>query len=92
MHGGFGLIMGKVPEEFWIPKLRTLAKKVLSQCYGCKRFNTAPEPRPLQGNLPKERTERMMPFDVVGIDYRAQFITEAKTMRRNRICLSTPVL
>ena len=34
LHAGVGLIMSKVREEFWIPKLRALAKKVLSQCYG----------------------------------------------------------
>ena len=69
LHGGVGLIMSKVREEYWIPKLRTLAKKVLSHCYGCKRFHTAPEPSPPQGNLPKERTEGMTPFEVVGVDY-----------------------
>ena len=29
LHGGVGLIMSKVREEYWIPKLRALAKKVL---------------------------------------------------------------
>ena len=57
LHGGVNLIMSKVREEYWIPKLWALAKKVLSHCYGCKRFHTAPEPSPPQGNLPKERTE-----------------------------------
>ena len=83
--------MSKVREEFWIPKLRTLAKKVLSPCYGCKRFNTAPEPRPPQGNLPKERREGGRHSTWWVSIMRAQFITEARTMRRNRIYLSTPV-
>ena len=39
LHGGVGLIMSKVCEEYWIPKLRALAKKILSNCYGCKRFH-----------------------------------------------------
>ncbi|XP_028405809.1 uncharacterized protein LOC114528390 [Dendronephthya gigantea] len=69
LHGGVALIMSKVREEFWIPKLRTLAKKVLSCCYGCKRFHIVHEPTPPQGNLPKERTEGMTPFEIVGVDY-----------------------
>ena len=69
LHGGVGLIMSKVREEYWIPKLRALAKKVMSQCHGCKRFHTAPAPNPPPGNLPKERTDGTTPFDVVGVDY-----------------------
>ena len=69
LHGGVGLIMSKVREEFWIPKLRALAKKILNRCYGCKRFHTAAEPSPPPGNLPRERTEGMTPFEVVGVDY-----------------------
>ncbi|XP_028404086.1 uncharacterized protein LOC114526758 [Dendronephthya gigantea] len=69
LHGGVALIMSKVRDEFWIPKLRTLAKKVLSCCYGCKRFHTVHEPTPPQGNLPKERTEETTPFEIVGVDY-----------------------
>ena len=78
LHGGVGLIMSKVREEHWIPKLRALAKKVLSHCYGCKRFHTTPEPSSPQGNLPKERTEGETPFDVVGVDYAGPIYYQSK--------------
>ena len=78
VHGGVGLIMSKVHEEHWIPKLRALAKKVLSRCYRCKRFHTTAEPSPPQGNLPKERTEGEMPFDVVGVDYAGPIYYQSK--------------
>ena len=41
LHGEVGLTMAKVREEFWIPHLRRLAKKVIRECYGCKRFQAA---------------------------------------------------
>ena len=66
MHGGVDLIMSKVGEKYWIPKFHALAKKILSHCYECKRFHTAPEPSPPQGNL---RKKEPAPFDVVGVDY-----------------------
>ena len=69
LHGGVGLTMSKVRDEFWIPTLRSLVKKVIGKCYGCKRFYTTPMPAPPQGNLPKERTEGEIPFEVTGVDY-----------------------
>ena len=38
LHGGVSLTMANVREEHWIPCLRRLVKKVIKQCYGCKRF------------------------------------------------------
>ena len=38
LHGAVGLTMAKLREDFWIPRLRRLVKKVIRQCYGCKRF------------------------------------------------------
>ena len=32
LHGGVGLTMAKIREEYWIPRLRRLAKKVIKQC------------------------------------------------------------
>ena len=87
LHGGVSLIMSKVREEFWTPKLRTLAKKVLSQCYGFKRFNTAPEPRPSHGNLPKVRTEGITPFGVVGIDYAGPIYYRSKNNEKKSYIL-----
>ena len=39
LHGGVGLTMVKVRERHWIPRLRRLAKRVIKDCYGCKRFH-----------------------------------------------------
>ena len=61
--------MSKVRDEFWIPTLRSLVKRVIGKCYGCQRFYTTPLPAPPQGNLPKERTEGEIPFDVTVVDY-----------------------
>ena len=61
--------MSKVRDDYWVPTLRSLMKKVIGKCYGCKRFYTTPIPAPPQGNLPKERTEGKIPFEVTGVDY-----------------------
>ena len=38
LHGGVGLTMAKVRDQYWVPKLRQLVKRVRSECWGCKRF------------------------------------------------------
>lgn len=69
LHGGVGLTMAKVREEFWIPRLRRLAKKVIRECYGCKRFQAVALAAPPPGLLPLERTEGSTPFEIVGVDF-----------------------
>ena len=62
LHGGVGLTMAKLREEFWIPRLRRLGKKVIRQCYGCKRFQAVALATPPPGLLPPERTKGSAPF------------------------------
>ena len=37
LHGGVGLTMARVREEFWIPRLQKLTKRVARKCSRCKR-------------------------------------------------------
>ena len=70
LHGGVGLTMAKLREEFWIPRLRRLVKKVIRQCYGCKRFQTVALATPPPSLLPPERTKALAPFfEVIGVDF-----------------------
>ena len=69
LHGEEGLAMAKVRDSHWIPRLRKLVKRVIKQCYGCKRFQITAFSNPPQGNLPRDRTEGNLPFQVVGVDY-----------------------
>ena len=69
LHGEVGLTMAKIREEHWIPCLRCLAKKVIRQCYGCKRFQAVALAAPPPGLSPPERTEGSSPFEVVGVDF-----------------------
>ena len=69
LHGGVGLTMSKIREKYWVPKLRQLSKQIIRKCYGCKRFQARAFANPPTGNLPKERTEGEVPFQVIGIDF-----------------------
>ena len=69
LHGGVISTMAKVREQYWVPRLRRLARKIVKSCYGCRRFQVQAFSCPPQGNLPRERTEGQIPFQVIGVDY-----------------------
>ena len=73
LHGGVGLTMARVREDYWVPRLRQLIKRLRHGCHGCKRYHTQPLAAPLPGNLPEDRTKGERPFQVIGLDYAGPF-------------------
>ena len=69
LHGGVGLTMTQIRRRYWIPKLRSLAKRQIKSCYACRRFQAAAVVQLPPGLLPKDRTEGNHVFQVVGVDY-----------------------
>ena len=69
LHGGVGLTMAKVRSQYWIPRLRQLAKRTIRACHGCKRFQATALKSPQEGNLPTDRTVGSTAFQVIGVDY-----------------------
>ena len=69
LHGGVGLTMAAIRSRYSIPRLRQLAKRMIKRCYGCKQFQAVAHAHPPVGNLPKDRTEGSVPFQVIGVDF-----------------------
>ena len=69
LHGGVGLTMAKVRSQYWIPRLRQLAKRTIRACHGCKRFQATALKSLQEGNLPTDRTVGSTAFQVIGVDY-----------------------
>ena len=68
-HGGVGLTMTLICQEYWVPRLRQLTKKVIRGCHGCRRFQVAAFTNPPTASLPTDRTEGSIPFEVLGVDF-----------------------
>ena len=49
LHGGVVLTMTTMRGQYWIPKLRQLTKRIIRNCYGCKRYNIKPYDTPPPG-------------------------------------------
>ena len=57
IHWGVILTMARKRDQYRIPTLRQLVKRIIERCYGCKRFNISHYPKPSQGLIPTDRTK-----------------------------------
>ena len=87
IHEGVTLTMTRIRDQYWIPTLRQLAKRIIKRCYGCKRFNISHYPKPSQGLIRTDRTKKDLPFSVIGTDYAGPFICKTKGKRDIKVYL-----
>ena len=48
IHGRVTLAMTKIRDQYWIPTLKQLVKRIIKKFHGCKRFNISHYPKPSQ--------------------------------------------
>ena len=70
--------MAAIRSRYWIPRLRQLAKHMIKRCYGCKQFQDVAHAHLPVGNLPKDRTEGSVPFQVIGVDFAGSITYQIK--------------
>lgn len=58
-------------------------KQVIRNCHGCKWFQVAALTSPHTENLPKERTERSVPYKFIGVDVAGPIKYLSKDQERN---------
>ncbi|XP_074608762.1 uncharacterized protein LOC141863201 [Acropora palmata] len=68
-HLGVANTMAALREEWWIPRLRALVKKLIQRCNVCKVFAAKPYEAPVTAALPEFRTEVSRPFQYTGVDF-----------------------
>ena len=84
MHEGVISTMTAVRENYWITKLQQLTKKVIKNCFGCKRFQVKPFATPPQGQLAIDRTTGSRPFQVIGADFAGPIMYRAKNKKEKK--------
>ena len=85
IHRGVNITIMNIRENYWIPGLRQLTKKVIRKCHGCKRFQSKPFTTPIPGYLPKARTDQNMLFKVIGADYTGPIYCKTKSEREVKV-------
>ena len=68
-HNGVKNTIAELRMKFWISKARSFAKKVLSNCVSCHRYNSRAYKYPENSNLPAERLTEDVTFSCTGVDY-----------------------
>ena len=66
IHGGVGLTMASVRENYWVPRLRRATKKIVRSCYGCRRYLAKPIDAPPVGICQKIALKGLEPFRLWG--------------------------
>ena len=87
VHQGVTLTVARIRDQYWIPTLRQLVKRIIKRCYVCKRFNISHYPKPSQGLIPTDRTKQDLPFSVIGTDYAGPFICKTNGKRDIKVYL-----
>ena len=57
MHVEVTLTMARIRDQYWIPTLRQLVKRIIKRCYECKKFSISNYPKPSQGLIPTEQNK-----------------------------------
>jgi len=77
-HKSVNFVMAAVRNEFWIPRLRTMVKRIKRECESCKILMATPYSAPDVGPLPLIRTTAKYPFAVTGVDFVGPFCVKGR--------------
>ena len=76
--------MTTVRDQYWIPKSSQLTKRVIRNCYGCKRYHIKPYDTPSPGQLAKGRTTGTRAFQVIGLDFAGPIMYKKGNSKQNK--------
>ena len=76
-HAGPGVTRAKILQMLWIPRSSNTIKRILKDCYNCKRATGPAFKWPKSPDLPASRTKPEA-YDVIGCDLTGAFIVRNK--------------
>ena len=90
LRGGVSTTLCRMREKFWIPKLRSLTKRVIHNCDICRRFRKKPLTTSCTSDsvLPVFRAELSEPFAVTGVDFAGPMYYKIKKSTTAKACIA----
>ena len=67
-HEGVDHVRNELRQQYWILRCRATVRKILHQCYYCRRRKAKPVP-PMMARLPYDRLQIAPAFSKVGVDF-----------------------
>ena len=75
LHNGTKETLAEVRTKYWIPRGRSVTRKIVSQCVTCRKFEGPPYKSPAPPPLPECRVTRAPAFTHTGVDFTGPLIT-----------------
>ena len=91
MHSGVKATLTELRARFWIPKGRSMVRRILHRCTVCRRFEGQPYHAPPPPPLPPFRVEEAPPFTHTGVDFAGPLYVRGEDGSSSKvwICLYT---
>ncbi|GFY68601.1 integrase catalytic domain-containing protein [Trichonephila inaurata madagascariensis] len=88
MHGGTASTLAQVRSNYWILKGRQLVKKVIRNCFICRKYLAKPIDQ-LTSPLPSDRINQTPAFSVSGLDFAGPLCVNFGELQNSYIVLFT---
>lgn len=83
-HQQQAAVVSEIRQKYWVPHLRTIVRRVKSQCTFC-RIKAARPAEPVMGQLPRDRlTPFVRPFTYTGVDFFGPMFVSVGRRREKR--------
>lgn len=80
MHSGLQGTLMQLRERFWILRGRQVTKKIVNQCFVCRRFKAKPG-RQITAPLPRDRVTEASPFETMGVDFAGPLLVKPNNQK-----------
>ena len=83
-HSGIEHVLSLIRERFWIVKARVPVRKIINECFDCKKRLQKPGMQKMADLLPERVSPDMPPFTYVGYDCFGPFMVKRKRCQEKR--------
>ena len=73
LHQGSVVTRARMQKQYWIPRSSRIIKRIIRNCYRCKRANGPPFRWPQAPDLPCHRVDPATPYQTIGVDLTGHF-------------------
>ena len=85
-HSSVSNTMSTLRQKFWVAHCRQTVKKVINNCFYCKRYNIKRYNIPVTPPLPKFRINESRPFQFTGVDYTgALYVKDSNLLETKKV-------
>ena len=86
LHNGMKETLTELRSRFWVIKGRSVVKRILHNCYTCRRYEGKPYTVPPPPPLPVFRVQKAPPFSNTGVDFAGPLYVNHPGEAQSKVC------